>query len=231
MKKYLLNLILVAFCITVNTNVFAQDCSTYYPLKEGTTFEMTSYDKKDKQTAVVSYKMASVTTERNKTIAMVETEIFDDKSESVLKSSYNITCEDGLIAIDFKSLITPEMFSQYKDMEIDITGTDMIIPNNLSVGNTIPDSDVLMTIKMTPIQMKVSVKMLNGKVEKREKVTTPAGTFDCFVISFETEFKMGIKRKGKTRQWLAKGVGLVKSEEYNKKGKVISKSLITKFSK
>ncbi len=231
MKKYLLGLILVAFYISVNTNVFAQDCSTYYPLKEGTTFEMTTYDKKDKKTAVVNYKMASVTTEGNATVALVETEIFDDKNELILKSSYNIKCEDGHIAIDFKSLIAPEMFSQYKDMEIDITGTDMIIPNNLSVGNTIPDSDVLMIIKMTPMQLKMTVKMLNGKVEKKEKVTTPAGTFDCYVISFETEFKMGIKRKGKTRQWLAKGVGLVKSEEYNKKGKVVSKSMLTKFSK
>ncbi|MCF6348980.1 MAG: DUF3108 domain-containing protein [Flavobacteriaceae bacterium] len=71
---------------------------------------------------------------------------------------------------------------------------------------------------------------LNGKVEKREEITIPAGTFDCYVISFETEFKMGIKRKGKTRQWLAKGVGIVKTEDYNKKGKVISKSVLTKFS-
>lgn len=229
MKKYILSLIVC--CFLTNSIIVAQDCSAYYPLKKGTTFEITSYDKKDKQTSVAHYNIASVSTDGNATVALVENEIFDDKKESILKSSYNITCEENRIAIDFKSLITPEMFAQYQDMEIDITGNDMIIPNDLSVGKTLPDSDVLMTIKMTPMQIKLSVKMLNGKVEKREKITTPAGTFDCYVISFETEFKMGLKRKGKTRQWLAKGVGMVKSEDYNKKGKVIAKSLLTKFNK
>ena len=230
MKK-LFSSILVLLLFVSTTSLFAQDCSAYYPFKEGTTFELTSYDKKDKLVSVVKYKMASVVTNGNVITATVEVEIFNDKKESVVQSSYHMTCEENKVSIDFKSLIDSEMLTKYQDMEIDFTGTDMIIPNDLSVGNTLPDSDVLMTIKMTPMQMKMSVKMLNGKVEKQEKITTPAGTFDCYVISFETEFKMGIKRRGKTKQWLAKGIGIVKSEEYNKKGKVISKSLLTKFSK
>jgi uncharacterized Zn ribbon protein len=230
MKKIFLNIAVVLIYIVTNTAI-AQNCSTYYPLKEGASFEFTSYDKKDKPVAVVTHKMTSVTTKGTATEATVETEIFDDKNTSVATAAYTVTCENGHVAIDFKSLITPEMLTQYQDMEIDISGNDMIIPNDLSVGKAIPDSDVLMIIKMTPIQMKMSMKMLNGKVEKREKITTPAGTFDCYVIVFETEFKMGIKRKGKTRQWLAKDIGIVKTEDYNKKGKVISKSVLTKFSK
>ena len=229
MKKFFSS-ILVLLLVVSTTSLFAQDCSAYYPFKEGTTFELTSYDKKDKLLNTVNYKMASVTSKGKAVLATVEVEIFNDKKESVIQSSYNMTCEDDHVSIDFKSLISPEMLSKYQDIEIDFTGTDMIIPNDLAVGNTIPDSDVLMTVKMSPMQLKMTVKMLNGKVEKREKITTPAGTFDCYVISFETEFKMGLKRRGKTRQWLAKGVGIVKTEEYNKKGKVVSKSVLTKFS-
>jgi hypothetical protein len=40
---------------------------------------------------------------------------------------------------------------------------------------------------------------------------------------------MGIKRLGSSKQWFAEGIGMVKSEEYNKKGKFIGKSVLTKF--
>jgi hypothetical protein len=40
---------------------------------------------------------------------------------------------------------------------------------------------------------------------------------------------MVIKLTGSARQWLAEGIGLVKQIDYNKSGKVISSSQLTKF--
>ena len=36
------------------------DCNMYYPLKEGATFQMTSYDKKNKPSAVLDYKVLKI---------------------------------------------------------------------------------------------------------------------------------------------------------------------------
>jgi len=222
MKK-LLVFLLTLFSIS---GIFSQNCSKYYPLKEGVKFQITTYDKKDKPSAVINYEVK----EFDGTKALMATEVFDDKDKLVLSSDYNISCIGNGISIDFKSLMSPDLFKQYSEMEIDMDGTDIQIPNNLETGQELPDANMDMTIKMGPINMNMSINMVNRVVEGKESVTTPAGNFNCIVISYETEMKMGATRTGTSKQWLAEGIGMVKHEDYNKNGKLVSSSLLTSYS-
>ena len=115
-------------------------------------------------------------------------------------------------------------------MEVEISGTNLIIPNDLLEGRELPDSNMNMTINMNPIKLKMNVNITNRKVSGKETITTPAGTFDCVILSYDFETKMGIKVSGTAKQWLAKGVGMVKQEDRNKKGRIISWSQLTAFS-
>jgi hypothetical protein len=223
--KNILAIYIVLFSTTITNAQLA--CSKYYPLKEGTTFEITTYDKKDKVGAVVNYEVKNATLNKATMVATIS----DDKGKEVTTTEYDILCTDKGISIDFKSLMSADYLQQYKDMEIDMTGTNLEIPNNLSVGQSLPDANMDATIKVTPINMKMSINMVDRKVESKETITTPAGTFDCIVISYSTEFKMGLKRIGTSKQWMAEGVGVVKTEEYNKSGKLVSYTLLTKLNK
>ncbi|MFD2312589.1 hypothetical protein ACFSKX_19395, partial [Microbulbifer halophilus] len=104
-------------------------------------------------------------------------------------------------------------------------------PNNLKVGQTLKDANLKMTLNMSGIKMNMTMDMLNRTVDAKESVTTTAGTFDCFVLSYDTEMKMGMKMNFKNKEWIAKGVGVVKSENYNKKGKLMGYSELTSFTK
>lgn len=202
-------------------------CSNYYPFEEGTTFQITLYDGKEKQAGVMDYLVKEATDNT----AIFAYEMHDEKGKMITASEYAITCTANGVSIDFKSLAAPGTMEQYKDMEMEMTGTDLILPNNLSVGQSLPDSEMLMTIKMAPINMKMNTNVFNRKVEGRENLTTPAGTFDCYVISFDSEAKMGFKVSSSGKQWIAEGVGMVKQESYNKKGKLTGISLLTAFNK
>ncbi|MFT5891771.1 MAG: hypothetical protein ACI9Y7_001878 [Dokdonia sp.] len=79
--------------------------------------------------------------------------------------------------------------------------------------------------------MNISVMMIDRKVQNKESITTPAGTFECYVITYTSKMKMGIGRTGSSKQWVAEGVGLVKQEDYNKKGKLTGSNMLTSFSK
>jgi hypothetical protein len=201
------------------------NCSSYYPLKEGTTFQLTMYDDKDKTTGIIDYTVQEATDDS----AKMSYEMHDEKGKLITASEYSMQCNGDGISIDFNSLMSPGLMEQYKDMEVDITGTDLMLPNNLSPGQTLPDANMLMNVRMAPINMKMTVDITNRKVDGMESVTTPAGTFDCVVISWDHESKMGIKFTGTAKQWLAEGVGMVKQENYNKKGKLIGGSLLTSF--
>lgn len=202
-------------------------CKAYYPFEEGTKFEITNYNKKGKKEGVVNYEITNV--ENN--VATIKTIIFDAKGKEITTTDYKITCEGNSISIDFKSLINPDMFKQYKGMEMDITGTNVELPNDLNVGQSLKDANMNMEINMGGIKMNMSVDMLNRTVDKKESITTPAGTFNCFALSYDNEMKMGMKITFKIKEWIAEGVGVVKNESYNKNGKLMGYSELTSFSK
>ena len=211
--------------LSIQLTLAQNNCSTYYPLKEGTKFQITNYDKNDKLGSVVDYVVKDASGDS----AIIYYELIDNKGELILTSEYGIKCENDGISIDFNSLAAPGVMEQYKDMEVDLSGTNLYLPNSLDVGQTLPDADLLMNIKMAPLNMKMTVKIFDRKVEGRETVTTPAGTFECVILTQSTESKMGVKVAGTSREWYAPEVGLVKQESYNKKGKKIASSELTSF--
>ena len=82
---------------------------------------------------------------------------------------------------------------------------------------------------MNFMTMKFDIK--NRKVEKKDSITTPAGTFECYKITYNMDMKTMFKRSIKVTQWLASGIGLVKTETYNQKGELEGYSELTKLEK
>ena len=204
-------------------------CSKYYPMEEGTSFQLTTYDNKDKVTAIINYLVSETALIGSSQRATMATEIMDEEGTPMATSAYDILCEDDAVSIDFKSLMGPDMYSKFPEMDMEVSGTALHLPNNLEEGQMLPDADMLAVVNISPIKMRMTFLMKNRKVEGKETVTTPAGSFDCIILSYEYESKFGIKVSGMGKQWLAEGVGLVQQEDYNKKGKVMSKTILTRF--
>ena len=230
MKKTFLLIALFIFTLTVSK---AQDsCSKYYPLEEGVSFQYTMYDKKGKTDGKTDYKIIGIANSGEGTEATMHMSFTDKKGKEVFESDYNFTCTGNGIKIDYNSIMPQKMLDQFGDMEYEITGTDIEIPNDLSAGQNLDDANVNMAINMAGMNMKIEVNMINRKVEKEEKVTTPAGNFTCYVIYSDTESKtMGTTHTFPSRQWLAEGVGMVKQETYKGNGDLMSSMQLTKYSK
>jgi hypothetical protein len=78
------------------------------------------------------------------------------------------------------------------------------------------------------------VKIFNRKVEAKEDITTPAGNFTCYKISYDMESStkvMGMNNKVNLKgvDYVSEGTGVVKTESYNKKGSLSSYSLLTGY--
>jgi len=227
MKKTIFLLGLIIIC---SSFVSAQDCSKYYPMVEGASFEYTNYNKKGKSEGVASYMVTDVTTTGNSTSATMSIDLKDEKGKEIYKTDYKFTCSENKVTIDYKSLVPSSMFEQYEGMEMDISGTDLELPNDLSVGQTLSDANVTIKISMGGINMNTTVDQINRKVEKKESVTTPAGTYECYVIYSDMKMKaMMVKQSIPSRMWFAEGVGMIKQENYNKNGKLTGSTVLTKF--
>ncbi len=229
MKTTIYSALTAFFFITVGLG--QSNCSTYYPMTEGATFQYTNYNKKGKTEGVADYKVTEVSNSGGSTQATMSIALKDEKGKEIYNTSYSFSCADNKVSIDYESLFPESMMEQMGDMEMEITGTDIEIPNNLIVGDSLPDANVSMTMSVAGMNMKTTVNILNRKVEKKEMVTTAAGSFDCYVIYSDSQTQaMGMNRTFPSRLWLAEGVGMVKQETYKKDGDLMSKTELTAFS-
>jgi hypothetical protein len=222
---------ITALILFVTVTTFAQDCSTFYPFEQGVVSTVTSYNKKGKMVGAQEVTIVSVGLENGYDTATAKAILKDKKGKKITETNFDVTCKNGGVEVDIASMMSPELFNQFEGMETDISGTNVVLPNNLAVDDELPDASMQMKIDMGGITMNMTVEMTDRKVLAEESLTTPAGTFNCYVIEYTSKVKMGMARSSKAKQWIAKGVGLVKQEEYNKKGKITSYSLLTAFSK
>ncbi|OAB79671.1 TapB family protein [Cochleicola gelatinilyticus] len=228
MKTKLLFTFILTFCSALS---FGQSqCSDYYPFSEGTTSQITTYDRRGRTAAIVDYTVTQVSNTGGSEVAAMQSVVKDEDGETIAETTFDIICSGETVAIDSKSLISPQLFEQYQSMEYEVSGTNIEFPNNLQVGQTLPDADMQMRINMAGINMNMNVGITDRRVTNLESVTTPAGTFNCFVIEYTMDMRMGMSRTGTSKQWIAEGVGMVKQEDYNRSGRVTSSSLLTAFS-
>lgn len=92
----------------------------------------------------------------------------------------------------------------------------ILLNDRLKKGEKIKTSKF--TIKAGPVKMTTT---LNGTYQGLEQIETPAGKFDCMKINYtiKATFFLFFSETSDVTEWYAKGIGLVKSEEYTSKEK------------
>ncbi len=231
MKK--ITIVTVICFLSAQIGTAQSQCSKYYPLEDGASFQYTSYNGKGKLEGKTDYTVTNVSDSEGKTSATMQMKYQDHKGKEIMSSEYGFTCEGDVVKIDFQSLMNQQMMQQFAAVEIDVTGTDIELPNNLTVGQELADADVKIAADMGGMTMNMNVETINRKVEKKEKVSSPVGDFECYVIYSENKTKMPMmgNKIFPSRIWLAEGIGMVKQESYNQKGKLTNSMVLTKLEK
>lgn len=108
---------------------------------------------------------------------------------------------------------------------IKVTGEVRGIPRYPKVGD-LPDYEFQFKLSIISIAVTGEERKITGS----EKLQTPAGTFDCFVME-ETITSKAMMQKDieKNISWYAYGIGLVKEETYDKKGRLVSTTILDKI--
>jgi hypothetical protein len=214
--------------ISVRNKAIAQDCDPYYAVSEGAVREMASYDKKDKLTGTSIQTVREIKTTGNKTEWTIGTVSKDAKGKEVSSGDLSMSCEEGIFKMDMKNFLDEETMKGFEGMEVTMDATDLDYPAVLAPGQALPDGNL--TVKVTSQGMPVMtmvVKIYDRKVEAVEDVTTPAGTFSCYKMTSTIETKTMFAVVVKSTDWMAKKVGTVRSETFDKNGNLTGYSVLT----
>ncbi len=213
MKKILITGLIIAFSIAL----FAQDCKFYYPKKQGAQLEYSSFDSKEKLTGSSIQTVKEITENENSFSALIEVQSFDKKGKDLGKKEFPVKCENGVYLADMKSYLDPATMEAYKDMEVKVSGNNLEIPAELTVGAELPNGNLNISIYSSGTRiMSMSTVITKRKVEAKEEITTDAGTFECYKITYTITVNTMFSVRMEAAEWIAEGVGTVKSETYSK---------------
>lgn len=217
MKKiFLMTLVIVA-----GLSLSAQE--TFFPMKEGIVLTYQSTDKKGNASGRIKYTIKNISGSGDQIDFTYKIESLDTSEKMIYSEEISIQQRGDKMYFDMSNFLNKGAFQQDGEMPatIEITGNSLEVPVNASAGQSLPDALVTMSMKMGFMTMKMSANVTNRKVEGWESLTVKAGTFNCCEFSSEVEANiLGIKVRTKNTDWYAKGVGVVKTESYDKNGRM-----------
>ncbi|MCF6350441.1 MAG: hypothetical protein L3J23_05350 [Flavobacteriaceae bacterium] len=230
MKKQLLLLLLILLFFKVT----AQECNAVLFLKEGAVLEYTDYNKKGKKASTSTHETLTVSEEENKLVAKIKVTLQEVKEEKPFSITYNAYCENGIFSIDMLRSFNISKLSKYNTNEgggfdLDIEGDILSFPVDMTEESELKDGSFTIKIGNNGFALlTILTNITNRKIHAKETITTSAGTFICQKITFDFDSKIGIIRtRGSGAEWYQDDKVLVKSESYNKKGKLIAYSELT----
>lgn len=100
-----------------------------------------------------------------------------------------------------------------------VSGDNLILPADVAVGDVLKDYTITVSIGA----MKTTTANSDIKVTGEETLDIGGTAIDCLIVESTVLAKViGIKQQMKQKIWYGRGIGPVKTETYNKKGKLMS---------
>ncbi|HWV68085.1 hypothetical protein [Chitinophaga sp.] len=215
--------------------VLAQDCKGYYYLLNNAEIEMTIFDAKGTASGKTIYKVTNVRRDGSGTVSDFTNTFYDKSNKQVTSGTGHFKCSGNGVSIDMKMSV-PAM-PQMKDMKMEgkTNASFLDYPSGMHAGQELPGGTFEMSGNMNGMEIGISYVISNRKVLGKEKVTTPAGSWDCFKIAYDINFQMkmmgqGIPMKLGAIEWFAPDFGPVKTSS-GKDGKDMGGTMITAIKK
>lgn len=231
MKKLKLATLLIA-ALTILNVAKAQNCK-FFSMTKGSGLTYQNFDALGVVTFYSKTICNDVTTDiSGSTAYLLKTEIDDAKFMKMSSRDFAIKCKDGKWNIDLVSFVNHDVMKEFQSTNINIDTNNIVYPEILTVGLTLPNAKVTISTAGSDGKMATTViTATNRKVVGMEKVSVLPGVFDCYKITFDMEISGPSKKTYHVVEYISEGVGKIKSETFDKKGKLTSSSLLIELKK
>lgn len=223
-------------------------CAHPFGLSTGQQLEYQLLDDKGKPTGTLRYRVVSIRTDttalgkKKKKKKVVTTTVmlksgFYDLSNLVLhQQDLTYTCRRDTVYTDGLGEINYDGLKSFRNRLLVTTGTPLAWPNQPTPGSELPKGGAVVQVSSPSVAIaKVSTtlkarKVLAGLVS----VTVPAGTFSCYPVESQRELataaRVDLILRNNSRQvdYYAPAVGIIKTEYYDKGGKLLQSRVLIK---
>jgi len=235
-KKILITSLVIG--VGLQSFVLKQLCDSLSFIK-GATYEMENY-RNGKKVGLNKTTVKDVVQKGSEKEATVVTEKYNESNQKTGESDAKIICTGDKVKIDIKDQMEHDASKGRDNMKMEVKESYLEFPLNPTVGQTIPDNVIITKVSDKNSGREIGehkTSFVNRKVVSKEKVTTPAGTFECFKATGDIKTEMTMMGMNhpmsalKTVSYYNKEIGLIKSETYNESGQLMRSSVLSKYKK
>ncbi len=173
---------LLVCLVFVSTSSWAQECMGVL-LKEGSGYEMLSFDAKGKENGRMIYRVEKVSKVGETTLIEMNLKSFDKKGDPNMSTNYELKCTGNDMRVDASALLGEEQRKSLESFNMKFTSEDIVYPSNLSVGQTLPDGAMHGVGGTGGMAITTDMTLTNRKVVGKESLTVPAGSFDTYKVT------------------------------------------------
>lgn len=178
---------------------------------------MTIYNINGNENGKQVYTVREVTASGATSTSTVNEEVFDKGGRPVAKSTNKVECTGGTMMMDMKMFIPAQQLDQIRNTEVANAVSYLEYPANMEVGEKLKDGQLNMNVITNGIITSIDMRLTNRFVEAKEKITSAAGSWDAFRISYHSKMKMkiagiGVPVYSEISEWYAPDFGIVKTE-------------------
>lgn len=207
-------------------------CHDYFQFTEGKSWTYENYNDKDKLQGSQQQEVTAFEETDGGYAATLNVKSFDKKGNESGDGELEMICDNGTFTFDMRRFVSEEQMSAMENFAVEVEAENLTYPSDLEPGQSLPDGSITVTAVGTTVPMKITINITDRKVESMESVSTPMGDFDALKITSNSTMtnQMGINMTFEFEQveWIAKEVGMVKSESY-RKGKMQGYSVLTEM--
>ena len=192
----------------------------FYLQKEGVKLGYTITDKKGKVDGYSESTIVRVKSSGAQTAVTLQTMVKDKKGENLLQQpvDMSIMINDGTV------ILSPKALAGKITEGLSISGENLMLPANLTTGATLNDYSITMGIA----GINTTSHITGVKVVAEETIEVSGHSIPCVVVESTVSVKvLGINRTSLQKTWYGRGIGIVKMEAYDTKGKLETTQTLT----
>ncbi|RNI27933.1 hypothetical protein EFA69_17755 [Rufibacter immobilis] len=205
-------------------SVFAQTCTQPLGLAKNTEFVYQVTDK-GRNKGTLNNKVMHQSHDKDGVYVTTfkSTRINGNRAETA--DEYSIRCSGDTVYLDAMMLLREQALKAFEGKDFDFYPVHIAYPQQMQVGQSLPDGKLGVRVRSSNVNItNITMEATNRKVVAQEKLTTPAGTFDCYKISYDYVVEldamgMPLRDTFKVEEYFSLEHGLIKCQFSTKRGK------------
>lgn len=215
---------LLSLAFTASTT-FAQDCTHPLGLSKNTEFVYQVTDRGNNKGTINNKVVQQVADKEGIYTTTFKSTRISKNNRPETAEEFQIKCTGNTLYLDAMLLLREQALQAFEGKDFDFTPVAIAYPQGMQVNQKLPDGKLGVKVRSSTVAItQMSMLATNRKVEAIEKITTPAGTFDCFKITYQYVLEldamgMPLRDVYNVEEFFSLEHGLIKCQFTNKRGK------------